>query len=41
MDIIKIINGKQVIVTSGAGTWRPPIRIGTKREIVEIIVNLK
>lgn len=34
-------NGKQVIVTSGAGTWGPPIRIGTKSEVVEITVNLK
>ena len=32
-------NGKQVIVTSGAGTWGPPIRIGTKSEVVEITVN--
>ena len=32
-------NGIQVIVTSGAGTWGPPIRIGTKSEIVEITVN--
>ena len=34
-------NGIQVIVTSGAGTWGPPIRIGTKSEVVEITVNLK
>lgn len=27
---------KQMIVTSGVATWGPPIRIGTKSEIVEI-----
>lgn len=29
----------QVIVTSGAATWGPPIRIGTSSEVVQIIVN--
>lgn len=26
----------QVIVTSGAGTWGPPLRVGTDNEVVEI-----
>lgn len=30
---------KQVIVTSGVGTWGPPIRIGTKSEIVDIDIE--
>lgn len=34
-------DGKKIIVTSGVGTWGPPIRIGTKSEIVEIIVNFE
>lgn len=29
----------QAIVTSGAGTWGPPIRIGSKSEIVEINIS--
>lgn len=29
----------QLIVTSGAATWGPPIRIGTSSEVVHIIVN--
>ena len=29
----------QVIVTSGAGTWGPPIRIGSTSEVVDITVN--
>lgn len=29
----------QVITTSGAGSWGPPQRIGTKNEIVEITLN--
>ncbi|HEY2420832.1 MAG TPA: metallophosphoesterase [Neobacillus sp.] len=29
----------QVIVTSGIGTWGPPMRIGTDSEIVEILIN--
>jgi len=28
-----------VIVTSGAGTWGPPMRVGTNNEIVEIILE--
>lgn len=34
-------NGIQIIVTSGVGTWGPPIRIGTKSEIVEITVTIE
>ncbi|NBH19833.1 hypothetical protein D3Z55_21115, partial [Clostridiaceae bacterium] len=34
-------DGKKIIVTSGVGTWGAPIRIGTKSEIVEIIVNFE
>lgn len=30
-----------LIVTSGYGTWGPPIRIGTKAEIVNIKINFK
>lgn len=30
-----------LIVTSGTGTWGPPIRIGTNSEIVNILVNFK
>lgn len=29
----------QVIVTSGAATWGPPIRIGTSSEVVHIIIS--
>ena len=29
----------QVIVTSGAGTWGPPLRVGTDNEVVEININ--
>jgi len=29
----------QVIVTSGVGTWGPPLRIGTNSEIVQIIID--
>ena len=29
-------NGTQAIVTSGAGTWGPPMRVGTNCEIVKI-----
>ena len=29
----------QVIVTSGAGTWGPPLRVGTDNEIVEINIT--
>jgi len=31
----------QVIVTSGAGTWGPPVRIGSSCEVVEIVVNFR
>ncbi len=30
--------GVQVIVTSGAGTWGPPLRLGTQSEVAEITV---
>lgn len=29
----------QVIVTSGVGTWGPPLRIGTNSEIVQITIE--
>lgn len=32
--------GTQVIVTSGAGTWGPPLRVATDSEVVEIRVIL-
>ena len=32
-------DGLQVIVSSGAATWGPPVRIGTSSEIVNITVN--
>ncbi|AEF94972.1 metallophosphoesterase [Desulfotomaculum nigrificans CO-1-SRB] len=31
--------GLQVIVSSGYGTWGPPVRIGTQSEIVDIKIN--
>jgi uncharacterized protein len=31
----------QLIVSSGAGTWGPPIRIGSSSEIVDIMVSFK
>lgn len=31
----------QVIVSSGYGTWGPPVRIGTQSEIVDIQVKFK
>lgn len=31
----------QLIVSSGYGTWGPPIRVGNKPEIVDIIINFK
>lgn len=34
-------NSPHVIVTSGAGTWGPPLRIGTNSEIVQIKVDFK
>jgi len=33
--------GTQIVVTSGAGTWGPPMRIGTFSEIAEITVTFK
>lgn len=35
------MEGLQVIVTSGAGTWGPPIRIGSSCEIVDIRVSFQ
>lgn len=32
-------DGLQVIVSSGFGTWGPPIRIGNRPEVVEITIN--
>lgn len=34
-------NTPQVIVTSGVGTWGPPLRIGTDNEIVQIKISFK
>lgn len=34
-------NSPQVIVSSGVGTWGPPMRIGTQSEIVRIDITLK
>lgn len=31
----------QVIVTSGAGTWGPPLRVGTDSEVVDILVSFQ
>ncbi|MDO9533900.1 MAG: metallophosphoesterase [Bacillota bacterium] len=31
----------QVIVSNGAGTWGPPIRIGSSSEVVDILVNFR
>ena len=33
-------NNSNFIVSSGYGTWGPPIRIGSRSEIVEININL-
>lgn len=30
-----------LIVSSGYGTWGPPVRIGSKSEIVKITINFK
>ncbi len=34
-------NNLQVIVSSGYGTWGPPIRIGNRPEIVDVIVHFQ
>lgn len=34
-------NGTQIIVSSGIGTWGPPMRVGSNSEIVNIHFNLK
>ncbi|MGL4990975.1 MAG: metallophosphoesterase [Sarcina sp.] len=36
---LKLKNGIQTIVTSGLGTWGPPVRIGSNNEIVKIRVQ--
>ncbi len=33
--------GLQLIVSSGYGTWGPPIRIGSRAEIVELTINFR
>lgn len=37
----KNLDSPHVIVTSGAGTWGPPLRIGTNSEIAQIKVDFK
>jgi len=37
----KKFDNTDVVVTSGAGFWGPPIRVGTKSEIVNIKINSK
>ncbi|WP_339244112.1 metallophosphoesterase [Paenibacillus sp. FSL F4-0243] len=37
----KNLDSPQVIVTSGVGTWGPPLRIGTNSEIAQIKVDFK
>lgn len=37
----KNLDSPQVIVTSGAGTWGPPLRIGTNSEIALVKVDFK
>jgi uncharacterized protein len=29
------------IVSSGFGTWGPPIRLGSRSEIIEIVIQFK
>jgi len=36
-----LVNGMHVYVTSGVGTWGPPVRIGSKSEIINIKINFK
>lgn len=33
-------NGTQMVVSSGIGTWGPPIRIGTSSEIVQLNISI-
>jgi uncharacterized protein len=35
------INGMKVIISQGAGTWGPPMRLGTRSEIIVLRVNPK
>ena len=32
--LVQALNGLQVLTTVGAGTWGPPMRLGTNPEIV-------
>ena len=34
-------NNSKIIVSSGYGTWGPPIRLGSRSEIVEINLKFK
>jgi len=34
-------DGLQVIVSSGFGTWGPPIRVGNRPEVVEIVIRFR
>ncbi len=36
---IKLYKGMQLVVSSGAGTWGPPIRIGSCSEVVDITIT--
>ncbi len=38
---LKFESGLQTIVTSGLGTWGPPMRIGSRNEIVKINITFK
>lgn len=38
---LKFESGLQTIVTSGLGTWGPPIRIGSRNEIAKINITFK
>lgn len=38
---LKLKSGIQTIVTSGLGTWGPPMRIGSKNEIVKIDIEFE
>ncbi|MGL4847634.1 MAG: metallophosphoesterase [Clostridium sp.] len=38
---VKLKSGIQTIVTSGLGTWGPPIRLASRNEIARIIISFK
>lgn len=38
---LKFESELQTIVTSGLGTWGPPMRIGSRNEIVKINITFK